>query len=236
MLTQSSQTCLVVLVILISFKCVHSGCITYSSFCNSKLKTQASAAAHLMASCEPGARDAGALYAAEIPGPSLVQWVFPFEGSPFVLAQVAGRGVPPSPRALLKRARRWRRRSSSDQSRTSWPRRLHIARSRAFRRSPPACGRNAPVPGETGRFSAVVLRPADEGGLAAAASGWLRTGGAFTGFPGAAARAVGLTAGCGETCALASCSGGMRTACFATGSPLLKAFFGTAVVAMVLYA
>ncbi len=89
---------------------------------------------------------------------------------------------------------------------------------------------------ETGLFPAAVLLPVGEAVLAAAASGWFCTGGAFTGLPGAAARAVGLTAGCGETCALASCSGGMRTACFATGSPLLKAFFGTAVVAMVLYA
>lgn len=89
---------------------------------------------------------------------------------------------------------------------------------------------------EAGLLSAALLLLAGDAVLAAAASGWFRTGGAFTGFPEVAARTVGLTAGCGETCALASCSGGMRTACFATGSPLLKAFFGTAVVAMVLYA
>src|SRR5579862_3251493 len=89
---------------------------------------------------------------------------------------------------------------------------------------------------EAGLLPAALLLPAGEAVLAAAARGWFWTGRALTNLPGAAARAVGLTAGCGETCALASCSGGMRTACFATGSPLLKAFFGTAVVAIVLYA
>ena len=77
--------------------------------------------------------------------------------------------------------------------------------------------------------------PGREGGLEAARA-WLRTGGDDTGFPATAARGVGLAAGWGTICAWASLSAGTRTACFATDSPLLKTFFGTAVVAMVLYA
>ena len=63
-----------------------------------------------------------------------------------------------------------------------------------------------------------------------------RTGGGLTGAPAKAARIVGLTPGCGMICACSSCCGVSRMACRATGSPLLKACAGTAVVATVLYA
>ena len=54
----------------------------------------------------------------------------------------------------------------------------------------------APLPG---RIAAWLARFATRG--------CDRTGGAATGFPGAAALGLGLTAGCGMTCAFASCCG-----------------------------
>lgn len=90
------------------------------------------------------------------------------------------------------------------------------------------------VPGRAGAM-APALGLAEEGRCPAGeARGWLRTGGEDRGFPGTAARGVGFATGCGTTCAWDSFSGGTRTACLATGPPLLRTFFGTAVVAMVL--
>src|ERR1700686_385830 len=59
-----------------------------------------------------------------------------------------------------------------------------------------------------------------------------RAGGAGTGLPGKAAWRVGFTGGCGTICALASREGFIWATCGATGCPLLKTFFGTAVVAI----
>lgn len=59
----------------------------------------------------------------------------------------------------------------------------------------------------------------------------LRTGGAVTTFPGAVARAVGVTSGCGITCAAESCCAETRTAWRATGCPPRNAVVDTAVVA-----
>ena len=75
-------------------------------------------------------------------------------------------------------------------------------------------------------------RTVPAGDLFAVARRCARTGGAGTGRPGMAARAVGLTPGCGVTCAFASCSGLSFTISRATGLPLPKASERTAVVAM----
>jgi hypothetical protein len=79
-------------------------------------------------------------------------------------------------------------------------------------------------------------RTVPAGDLFAVARRCARTGGAGTGRPGMAARAVGLTPGCGVTCAFASCSGLSFTISRATGLPLPKASERTAVVAMLRYA
>lgn len=140
-------------------------------------------------------------------------------------------------RALFRKGHGgWWWRTASDQSGRSWPRSFDIPRSRTFSTSTPACHRSAPCCGRSRPASGSVTSARWRRGSCCSCERMILHRRSLYRFSGAAARAVGLTAGCGETCALASCSGGMCTACFATGSPLLKAFFGTAVVAMVLYA
>ena len=74
------------------------------------------------------------------------------------------------------------------------------------------CGGTFLVSGGAFGFLATPGRSEPGAALAAVIGCGFRIGGAGTGFPGIAARVVGLTGGCGVTCALSICCGESLTA------------------------